>query len=237
MFEVVFRVRSDSFYSDVTQRYPSTKMHTWCNNNNDIVEVFVGKKEEYGEVIEEIRSHDINELLEESSDTQKIHLMVKQCTCDIEQSIWKHMGDLHILKIQPTVVEDGWEYHRTVIFRHEDFDSFINVLDNHGFVVEVIRKAPYDGLIASSLTITSDTLLSGLTERQVNAMLTAHKYGYYKLPRVTDIQTISSKESVARTTFQEHLKKAENKVVDALVPYLTLFKLNTPKQRRRLIIK
>ncbi len=234
MFEVVFRVKIDSFYSDVTQRYPSAKMYTWCNNNNDIIEIFVEKRNEYENVVEEMRRHEMDGLLEESSDTQKIHIMVTNCDCNIAQSIWSHIGDLHILKIQPTVVEKGWEYHRTVVFRHEDYVEFTRALEDNGFEVEVLRKVPYDGLIASSLTITTDTLLSGLTERQVNAMLTAHKHGYYKLPRVTDLQTISKKERVARTTFQEHLKKAENKVVDALVPYLTMFRLNTPKQRNRL---
>ena len=236
MYEVVFRVKTDSFYSDVTQRYPSAKMYTWCNNNNDIIEIYVGKRDEYEKVIEEIRSHELAGLLEESSDTQKIHLMVTNCDCNIAESIWRHMGDLHILKIQPTVIEKGWEYHRTVVFRHDDFDEFTRALDDNGFEVEMLRKVPYDGLIASSLTITTDTLLSGLTERQVNAILTAHKHGYYKLPRVTDLQTISNKESVARTTFQEHLKKAENNVVDALIPYPTMFRLNTPKQRNRLKI-
>lgn len=236
MFEVVFRVKTDSFYRDVTQRYPSAKMYTWCNNNNDIIEIFVEKKNEYEKVVEEIRSHELDGLLEDSSDTQKIHLMVTNCNCNLAQSIWRYIGDLHILKIQPTVVEKGWEYHRTVIFRHDDFGEFIRELENNGFEIEVLRKVPYDGLIASSLTITTDTLLSGLTERQVNAMLTAHRHGYYKLPRVTDLQAIAKKESVARTTFQEHLKKAENKVVDALIPYLTMFRLNTPNQRKRLKI-
>jgi len=236
MFEVVFRVRTDSFYCDVTQRYPSAKMYTWCNNNNDIIEILVEKRNEYEKVVEEMRSHERDGLLEESSDTQKIHMMVTNCDCNIAQSIWSHLGDLHILKIQPTVVEKGWEYHRTVVFLHEDYEEFTRKLENNGFEIEVLRKVPYDGLIASSLTITTDTLLSGLTERQVNAMLTAHKHGYYKLPRVTDLQTISNKERVARTTFQEHLKKAENKVVDALVPYLTMFRLNTPNQRNRLKI-
>jgi len=211
-------------------------MYTWCNNNNDIIEILVEKRNEYEKVVEEMRNHERDGLLEESSDTQKIHMMVTNCDCNIAQSIWSHLGDLHILKIQPTVVEKGWEYHRTVVFLHEDYEEFTRKLENNGFEIEVLRKVPYDGLIASSLTITTDTLLSGLTERQVNAMLTAHKHGYYKLPRVTDLQTISNKERVARTTFQEHLKKAENKVVDALVPYLTMFRLNTPNQRNRLKI-
>ena len=66
----------------------------------------------------------------------------------------------------------------------------------------------------------------------MHAMLTAFRYGYYNLPRNADLQTIAAKEKVPRTTFQEHLKKAENKLVTALVPYVQLFSLAPPTDRR-----
>ncbi len=237
MFEVVFKVSYDNFYLGMSEKYPSFKMFTWCNNSYDIHEIIVEKQEEFKHVIEELDHNSIRGVLEESTDNQKLHLMVDSCHCNIGNSIGRNIGDLLILKIQPTVIEKGWEYHRAIIYRHEDFDTLFSNLTESGFSVEIIRKVPYDGLISSSLTLTYDTFLSGLTMKQVEALLTAHKHGYYKLPRMSDIQTITNKEGYARTTFQEHLKKAENKLIEALVPYLTMFKLNTSEQRRRLRIK
>jgi len=56
------------------------------------------------------------------------------------------------------------------------------------------------------------------------------------LPRKTDVQTIASRRRVPRTTFQEHLKKAENKLVSSVIPYIELYKRASPEKRRRLEI-
>lgn len=234
MYEVVFRVAYDSFYCGVSRRYPSFKMFSWCTHAYDVNEVLVERPEEYRLVMDEIVSHEPGELVEESSDQQRLSVMVRDCTCNESNSVSVNVNDLHILLVPPSVIEKGWEYNRAIIYKHEDFEALIQRLEVNGFLVEVMRKVPFDGFISSSLTLTADTLLSGLTERQVEALLTAYRYGYYKLPRRTDVQTISMKEHMSRTTYQEHLKKAENKIIEALVPYITMFKLNTGEQRRRM---
>jgi len=58
--------------------------------------------------------------------------------------------------------------------------------------------------------------------RARGALLAAHKNGYCMLPRKADVQAIAAKERVPRTTFQEHFKKAENKLLGALVHYATI---------------
>jgi predicted DNA binding protein len=234
MYEVVFKVAYDSFYCDVSRKYPSFKMFAWCTHTYDVNEVLVEEPEEYKLVMNEIKAREPNALVEESSDQQRLSVTVQRCTCNAGNSVSVNVRDLHILLVPPSVIEKGWEHHRAIIYRHEDFETLIQRLEENGFFVEVLRKVPFEGFISSSLTLTTDTLLSGLTERQASALLTAHKYGYYKLPRRTDVQTISMKEHVSRTTFQEHLKKAENKIIEAMVPYITMFKLNTREQRQRL---
>jgi predicted DNA binding protein len=87
------------------------------------------------------------------------------------------------------------------------------------------------------LTLTANALFSDLTEKQISALLTAYKNGYYRLPRKADIKEIAFKEQVPRTTFQEHLKKAETKLVAALVPYIQLFNHAPMKRRQSLKIK
>jgi hypothetical protein len=104
-------------------------------------------------------------------------------------------------------------------------------LEERGFIVEILRKVPFDGLLASALTLTADALFSDLTEKQIDAILSSFNFGYYQLPRKADIKTIASKMKVPRTTFQEHLKKGQNKLIVSLVPYLRLFKQSTTKRK------
>jgi len=237
LFEVVLKVSFNAFFLDLTRRFPSTSIYIWCNRENDVIEVIVRNPEEYPLVMEEIRKHPILDVLEEISDARRLYLNVHECNCMKENTIIRHIGELDILNIFPNIAENGWGYHRLIVFKHEDFEELLRRLEKWGWVYKILRKAPLDGFIASSLILRADTLFSDLTERQIDAVLTAHRHGYYNLPRQADVQTIAEKEKVPRTTFQEHLKKAENKVLGGLVPYIQLYRHVSPDKRRRLIVK
>lgn len=211
------------------------RMFEWCNREHEVIEVIVDKPEEYSAVVKAISK--LGGIVEESSDQQNVHLITKPCSCGSEESASKYIDEFNVLEVSPVVYEEGWEYYRLIIFRHEDLSRLMQVLKEKGFVFDILRKVPFDGFIASSLTLTADALFSHLTEKQMDAVLTAYKHGYYRLPRKTDVQTIASKRRVPRTTFQEHLKKAENKLVVSLVPYIQLYKQASPDKRERLKIK
>jgi predicted DNA binding protein len=237
LFEVALKVAlPNSFYADITRRFPSMSIFIWCNRENDVVEVIVRNPENYPLVMDEFRKNPWMGVIEEISDNRRLYLSVHECHCMKQDTVVRHIGELDILNIFPNVVENGWAYHRLMVFRHKDLEELLRRFDNWGWTCRILRKAPFDGFIASSLTLTTDALFSGLTERQMEALLTAHRHGYYNLPRDADVQAIAAKEKVPRTTFQEHLKKAENKLVAALVPHMKLFK-HTPSERRRLRVK
>lgn len=236
MYEVVFKITYDNFYCNLSRRFPSFRKFFWCNYNNDIIEIVVESPDEYRLVMEELNAHRPGEIIEESSDQQKVHLIVKSCSCGDEDTVERHISSVNMLHIFPSITEKGWEFHRILFFRHEDFEELMQRLVENGFTVEILRKVPFDGYISGSLAFTADALLSDLTDKQVDALLTALRYGYYSLPRRADVQTIASKIHVPRTTFQEHLKKAENKLITALAPYVQLFKHSSSDQRRKLKI-
>ncbi len=85
--------------------------------------------------------------------------------------------------------------------------------------------------------MSADALFSGLTEKQMEAVLAAHRYGYYNVPRAADVKKIATKERVPRTTFQEHLMKAENKLVSALIPNIKLYYHASPDRKKNLRVK
>jgi hypothetical protein len=47
--------------------------------------------------------------------------------------------------------------------------------------------------------------------------------GYYQTPRRVNVQTIADRAGVPRTTLQEHLNKAENKLIASIVPQIQLY--------------
>jgi len=218
LYEVALKVAlPNSFYADITRRFPSMSIFIWCNRENDVVEVVVRNPEDYPLVMKEFHARPIMGVIEEISDDRRLYLNVRECHCMKQDTIVRH--------------------HRLVVFRHKDLEELLRRFDNWGWVYKILRKVPFDGFIASSLTLTADALFSGLTERQMAALITAHRHGYYNLPRDSDVQTIAAKEKVPRTTFQEHLKKAENKLVGALMPHMQLFNHASPEKRQSLRVK
>jgi predicted DNA binding protein len=233
--EVALKVAlPNSFFAEITRRFPSLSVFIWCNRENDVIEVVVRNPEEYPLVMKEISLCSIMDVIEEISDERRLYLSVHKCHCMKQDTIVRHIGKLDILNIFPNVIENGWTYHRLIVFKHKDLEELFRRFDNWGWVYKILRKIPLDGFIASSLTISADTLFSSLTEKQLDAILTAHRHGYYNLPRDADVQAIAAKKKVPRTTFQEHLKKAENKLVASLVPHMKLFSHASPAQRRSL---
>lgn len=237
LYEVALKVALKSFWVDLTRRFPSTSIFIWCNRENDVIEAVVRNPEEYPLVVEEIRARPIIDVIEEISDDRRLYLNVNKCHCMEKDTIVRHIGELDILNIFPNMIENGWAYHRLIVFRHEDLAELLRRIEGWGWYYKILRKVPFDGFVAGSLTLSADALFSGLTEKQMEAVLTAHRYGYYNLPRNADVQAIAAKVKVPRTTFQEHLMKAENKLVSALVPHIQLLRHASPERRQSLNVK
>lgn len=244
LFDVALKVTfpdssspQQSFFTDLTRRFPSTSVFIWCNRENDVIEVVVRSPEEYPVVMEQIRGLHFHDVIEEVSDERRLYLSVHGCRCMDQNTIVRHIGDLNLLNIFPNMIENGWIYHRLIVFRHRDLQELLKRLEGGGRLCKILRKTPIDGFVSSSLTISAEALFSSLTERQMEAVLAAHRNGYYNLPRDADVKAIAAREQVPRTTFQEHLMKAENKLVGALIPNMKLYYNASPDRKRSLRVR
>ena len=186
---------------------------------NEVLEVEVGDPSEYGEVLKEVGK--IATIVGES-EGGGIHLIESTCFCTPENSVGMNVEDLPVLVVSPEVMRGGWEYYRLVLFRHEDFAEVVRRLEGRDFTVEVLEKVEVRGSLSGNL-LEADSVFSSLTGKQMDAMIRAYGHGYYRLPRSADIQEIARRERVKRTTFQEHLKKGENKIIERIIPYMRLY--------------
>jgi predicted DNA binding protein len=243
LFDVALKVtfpKSSSdqhFFTDLTRRFPSASVFIWCNRETDVMEIVIRNPEEYPLVVEEIRTTHNRHVMEEIVDEQRLYLNVSECHCMKQDTIVRHIGKLNILNIFPNMIENGWAYHRLIVFRHEDLEELLKRFEKWGWYYKILHKTRFDGFVASSLTMSADALFAGLTEKQMEAILTAHRHGYYNLPRAADVKAIAAKKKVPRTTYQEHLMKAENKLMTALIPNIKLYYHASPERKKRLKIK
>ena len=125
--------------------------------------------------------------------------------------------------LYPILYLKGWEHYRTVVLDGTNISKMFSKLARQGEVEVTMKKQMSHIQLRESLMIPVDEVLSGLTQRQGEALLSAIDNGYYKIPRKTTLEHIAKNAKVSRTTFEEHARKAEIKLMKSMSPYISLY--------------
>jgi len=225
--EIKIKARTNSPIHRLTEKYPSLRIWMWCNFVQDVYEMESDSPEEFRDAVAEFRG--IYNVLDETEISTNIRLITQNCVCSKETTVHDNIQELEILNLMPIFYARGYEYYRLIAFRHEALSELFDRLTEQGFQIEVQEKAPFNGMVSDSL-ITMNSLVGDLTDKQVDAIVAAYNNGYYQTPRRVNVQTIADRVRVPRTTLQEHLNKAENKLISSIIPQIQLY---TRKTRTR----
>jgi predicted DNA binding protein len=129
----------------------------------------------------------------------------------------------HCVCMGPVIYESGWEYQRIAAPHSVELKGLLEALPKMG-VTEMLLKKQYNGDFAqSTYKLSLAELFQKLTEKQRHALVNALENGYYTIPRRITVGKLAGARGVPRTTFEEHLHKAESKVLRSLGPYLRVF--------------
>ena len=154
----------------------------------------------------------------EAGDTR---IFMLKCTCGSHDSPWNVWEKFEFMDAPPAVYKDGWGYFRLVTFNEGGTKALFKDFGKRG-PTELIRKRELS-LQVLPTSIWVNSLFAEMTQKQVDALLKAHRYGYYTSPRQITTENVANSLGVARSTYEEHLRKAENRIMEALVPYLQLY--------------
>jgi len=117
--------------------------------------------------------------------------------------------DRRIIYIKPVVQRtDGYEDWEIASW---DRDVLMKIMENSHFDMKLVfvRKLKKSDLFLPQIQ-------PEISEKQKQAINLAIKNGYYNFPRKNDLNELSKVAKVSKQTFQENLRKAENK----LIPFL-----------------
>jgi hypothetical protein len=98
----------------------------------------------------------------------------------------------------------------------------VEVLGRETDVKKILQNASrwsntYKILGLNSINTKEESLLSKLTIKQRQALLTAFALGYYDVPRRISSEELSRHLNADKSTIVEHLRKAEKKLVDGII--------------------
>jgi predicted DNA binding protein len=129
------------------------------------------------------------------------HLLVTKPSCGAYSAIYQNHGTL---RRSNTVRGRQREYH-VLVFRREDLKEIIADLEGFGTVT------------LGKLEEFSATTESPLTDRQRHVASEALARGYYDWPRGINNSDLADELGISRATLHEHLRKAERKLLSAVL--------------------
>jgi len=133
------------------------------------------------------------------------------------------MAKHNFMEVPPTVLTGGWEHYRLVGFDDSDVKGLLRDLDKIGKIEVLHKKEIAEGVTDDAFLMSLSSLFGQLTGKQTKALLSAVEDGYFEIPKRTTAEEIAKRNGQPRSTFEEHIRKAESKIMFAMAPYMMMY--------------
>ncbi|GAA0277601.1 helix-turn-helix domain-containing protein [Halobacterium noricense] len=211
MYEARFRVEDHGPYAAVT-RDSDARIELWCNDHCDLLHVAESDDNALDRVASSVGVRD-----ELSLGDDRV-VITDDCLQRHEETVEWYLERHDCLLLPPLAYENGAKHCRvlaldpanlTGVYRDLSADHEVAVAEKHELATPA-REAP---------VLSLDGILPSLTARQRDVLRTAHRNGYYEIPRETTTAELAERFDLDRRTVEEHLRRAENKILGALVDH------------------
>ncbi|RBI62140.1 XRE family transcriptional regulator [halophilic archaeon] len=219
LYEASFRVKHECPYREISGRYPDLTIREWYLSDCQVLEI-TSSETPTDDLLEEI--DDLGTILHRSVDDSGLHVVTQSCLCPVEGSIIDRFEEYNCLYQPPTIHRQGWEHYTVIAFDEADVRALIRDLESDRDIDVLSKTAITEQQIPHSMLAPVDQLFEEITERQLAALRLALESGYYEQPRKTSLRELADRTSVARSTYEEHLRKAENKLLTNAGEFLRL---------------
>ncbi|WP_134668475.1 helix-turn-helix domain-containing protein [Halorussus marinus] len=242
MHEALLGIDQPGAYADATAGTDTT-VELWCNDHCDLLHVSGGADSDAGSpagrgtrtdasatgadrdadagataVVAHVEATvGVRERLVE--DGQRLLITDDCLKSSDDDHIESVLADHGCLLVPPLTYADGTKWCRVLALDPANLTGFYRaVAADHPVTVESKREVA--SVAADRPLLTFQSALPDLSARQREALATATEFGYYRIPRDTTTADLAAEMGVERRTFEEHLRRAENKLLGAMVEYL-----------------
>ena len=226
MLEVRVKLEHDCPYTRFTKALPQVEMLHWCSRESDVLEITQAPGVD-SERLDSVLRRLLKELDAKAArrvpiGTRGRLIVQKHNYSSMKQNVNAVIEAHNCMEVQPTVYRDGFEWYRILAFDNRDLFRLFGSLSRWADVHVISKDILSERSARDTMAVSIRSLLGGLTEKQLNALLVALSAGYFDTPRKVKTVDISRSMNSPRTTYETHLRKAESKVLRALVPYVEL---------------
>ncbi len=225
MFDVSLRLDHSLPFSNFSKLFPTVGIQRWCNLQVDILELQVSKEEDaeklepaLGAMLKSLGAR----LIRFNRYSSKNMEAVVGCKCATDNSTVALIEWAECIPVMPVTYRGGFEHCRLLAFTKDTLSGALSALSKVSKVeIESKSVVPRESA-RGAITIPVDEFLGALTKKQLEAFIAALQLGYYGMPKEVTLDQIAAKQGMRRSTYEEHLRKAELKILQAVRPYARL---------------
>ncbi len=133
--------------------------------------------------------------------------------------------DKSIFFVKPIITKKGFEYWTVASWDKTALQDLVRKIGGS----KRFAQAKLLSLSQKNLSFFIPTIFGELTGKQRGAIELAYENGYYTFPRKISVEQLAQLAKTPRATFQEHLRKAEAKILPAIMTQLSF---RTPEDRK-----
>jgi predicted DNA binding protein len=218
-YQTSFRIRHECPYRELSAEFPDLTIREWYLSDCQVLEISSDNAPEQ-RLIEEI--NDLGTILHRFHDDDNLQVVTKACLCPVENTIIDRFESYNCLYQPPTVHRHGWEEYSLIAFDEADIRALHDDLAADREIEVIAKTGLEESQLPHSMLTPIDRLFGELTDRQLAALQLALENGYYDQPRKCSIAELAEQTTIARATYEEHLRKAENKLLRNAGQYIRL---------------
>lgn len=213
MHEAIISVDGVGVYADATAG-TQTRIELWCTEQCDLLSVVGPTKP----VVRRVESAvGVSDSIERE---QEAIIVTEDCLVDHGTDAIDPYFERHdCLLLPPLRYEAGTKQCRVLALDPSALTACYRDLTADDVPVTVESKRAVE-FVSPSPSPALEGTVPDLTDRQRDALRAAYDGGYYQIPRETTTQAIADQLGVERRTAEEHLRRAENKLIDAIIQYV-----------------
>lgn len=214
------RVRHPCPFCQFSETFPDAEMTLWVSALTDLFQVTYPAEYDAQHMLSVGK-----ELLgysEAFQDSNSILFLTQQPFLEEIDSVMAVAAETDCMLVPPMTFHEGWETHRLVTRSQDNVRRFVGEVAKKG-QVEVLSLKSLDHVdLMNDVGAVPGMLLEGLTEKQAHVLTTAYESGLFDVPTRAKMDAVADRIGLSRSTFGEHLRKAEYEVLRNLYPFLKL---------------
>ncbi|HUI38364.1 MAG TPA: helix-turn-helix domain-containing protein [Thermoplasmata archaeon] len=211
MVDARFRVHHPCPYCDVSEKFPRSLLLLWCDNRRDIFLVSSPDRAELRRVVGVLRaSFRARPLLEDGTDAL---VTVPDFEWPDPPSVTGLARRTGVWVLHPVVYFDGTETYRIVAATKRELNRFVGRVRRLGDVEILSVSGRAELRTIRDLPTASVHFFEGLTDRQARCLVAAFEGGLFDVPTRTGWGEVADRERLSRSTFGEHLRKGQYRIM------------------------